>query len=123
MSTADEDFSDLLPHRVKVSGAGGYDDYGRPIAGAGDRTYRCLIDDTTSTIRNAAGEEIVVALTAYISPVPVGAVDGLPIDIESTESVEILSPRVQTRPVTSIERHYDSDNGVGMLHNLVVRFS
>lgn len=124
MTTANDEFSELMPHRIKVTGQIQYNDYGRPIDGTGQaREYRCLIDDTTTTAKSAAGEEITINLTAYVSPVPVGSQDGLPVDIEYNETVEILSPRPDVRPVTSIERHYDSEDGNGMLHNLVVRFS
>lgn len=124
MTTANEDFSELMPHRIRVTGDVQYNDYGRPIPGTGlPRLYRCLIDDTTTTAKNAMGEEITVALTAYVAPVPVDSADGLPVDIEYNETVEIVTPRPDTRPVTSIERHYDSEDGNGMLHNLVLRFS
>lgn len=122
MTTANEEFGDLMPHRIRVTNGSGYDDYGRPIPGTSYRHYRCLIDDTTSTVRNASGEEIDVALTAYVAPVPVESTDGTPVDIESNEGVEILTPRKQTLPVKSIERHYDAEDGEGMLHNIVLRF-
>lgn len=124
MSSANEEFAELMPHRIKVTGQVKYNDYGRPLPGTGQiREYRCLIDDTTTTAKTAAGEEITVNLTAYVSPVPVGSTTGLPVDIEYNETVEIVSPRPDTRPVTSIERHYDSEDGNGVLHNIVVRFS
>jgi hypothetical protein len=124
MSTANEEFSDLMPHRIRVRANTQYNDYGRPIPGSGTNlTYRCLIDDTTQTVRNADGETITVAQTAYVAPVPVESVDDLPVDIESNSIIDILSPRPRnSASVGSIERHYDSDDGEGMLHNLVVRF-
>ena len=119
------EFADMMPHLVKVtSSGGGYDDYGNPIEGTNERTYKCLIDDTTSTVRSADGEQITVALTAYVWPVPVESEDGLPVDIESTDDVEILQPRPDEHPnLTSVERHYYSDDGVGFLHNIVLRFT
>lgn len=122
MTTANEEFSDLMPHRIKVTDFTGLDDYGRPIEPGVPRTYRCLIDDSTTIQRDAEGREVTVALTAYVAPVPIGAEDNVPVDIEKRATVEILSPRPQTRSLQSIERHYDSEDGVGMLHNLVLRF-
>jgi hypothetical protein len=146
MATANEEFSDLMPHRIKVTkyvedestpelGDIQYDDYGYPInpeqmptdpeSPAVDEslTYMCLIDDTTSVARNADGEQITVALTAYVAPVPLESTDGEPVDIPNTSRVEILTPYQTVRPVKSIERHYDSEDGVGMLHNIVLRFT
>lgn len=123
MTTANEEFSDLMPHQIEISGSGGTDDYGQPIEGANKRVYRCLIDDTTTETRTADGTTVTVALTAYVAPVPIGEIG--PVDIKETESAIILSPDESKGPKTinSIERHYDSDMGIGMLHNLVVRFS
>lgn len=119
-----DEFTDLMPHLVKVTSAGtGYDDYGKPVTGTNIRSYHCLIDDSTTTVRNADGEEVTVALTAYVWPIPVDATDNVPVDIESSATVEILSPRPETRTLTSIERHYYSEDGSGYLHNIVLRFS
>lgn len=122
--SAGEEFAELMPHRIRIKGSTtGHDDYGQSTDDGLPRTYRCLIDDTTSTARTAAGEEITVALTAYVAPVPVETPDGLPVDIESTEEIEILVPRQQSRPLNSVERHYDSVDGEGILYVLVLRFT
>lgn len=121
MTTANEEFSDLMPHRIEVQGAAtSYDDYGKPVAGEAPRVYRCLIDDTTTTARTADGTSITVALTAYVAPVPIGGSG--PVDIGSDESVRITNPYDRAMKVKSIERHWDAEDGKGMLHNLVVRF-
>lgn len=124
MTIRENEFSDLMPHIIKVTGEQKYNDYGKEIPGSGiPREYHCLIDDATTTVRNVGGEEVTVGLTAYVWAVPVNSIDGLPVDIESSDKIEIVTPRPQTRPVIAIERHYDSDKGIGYLHNLVVRFS
>ena len=133
MTTANEEFLDLMPHRIRVTGEPletpevVYDDFGKIIsdtAGSGPhiRTYACLIDDTTLIMRGSDGREIMVTLVAYVAPVPLESADGRPVDIEDTEKIEILSPRPDERPVVGIERHYDSDEGFGQLHNIVLRF-
>lgn len=123
MTTANEEFLDLMPHRIEVEGPGeGYDDYGEPVTGAEKRVYACLVDDSTTTVRTADGTSVTVALTAYVAPVPIGG-DG-PVDILEGETIKILAvgglkeDRVQ---INSVERHFDSEDGVGMLHNIVVR--
>jgi hypothetical protein len=125
MTTANEEIEDLMPHRIRIQKYENFDDYGRPTDAAPTiRTYRCLIDDATTIVRNAEGQEVTVALTAYVAPVPIESTDGLPVDIDKNDNVDILSPREQLdKPINSIERHYDSVNGVGMLHNIVLRFT
>lgn len=124
MTTANEEFADLMPHLIKVTGKPTYyDDHGKPVNVNNVRTYRCLFDDATTTVRDATGTTVTVSATLYIAPVPLESTDGEPVDIEADEKVEILSPRVQTRPLVGIERHYDSENGVGKLHNIVMRLS
>ena len=123
MATANEEFLDLMPHRIQVTGAGtGNDDYGQPVNPGAPRVYRCLIDDTTTEVRTADGTSVTVALTAYVAPVPIGGNPLVPVDIKESESIRLLDPYEKDMEINSIERHYDSDMGVGMLHNIVVRF-
>lgn len=117
------EFSDLMPHIIEVAPKSGFNDYGKETPGTNERQYHCLIDDSTTTVRSASGEDVTVALTAYVWAVPVNSTDGQPVDIESDEKVKIITPRPQTRNLVTIERHYDSVNGVGYLHNLVLRFT
>lgn len=117
------EFDDLMPHLISVTKSGGNSVYGKATTSGTPRQYRCLIDDTTTTVRNAGGIEVTVALTAYVNPVPVGSLDGLPVDIKEDETVQILSPRPETRTLVTIQRHYYSENGVGTLHNITLRFS
>jgi hypothetical protein len=124
MTTANGEFDDLMPHRIKVTGTGDdIGDDGKPINTGGSRTYICLIDDTTTTKRDASGTEVTIALTAYVAPVPVGSETGEPVDIKSEEKIELIDPPQGIKHINSIERHYDAENGLGMLHNIVVRFS
>lgn len=124
MATANDEFRDLMPHRIEVTSveAGNtYDDYGRPVGEVpSTRTYACLLDDTTTTVRTAEGTSINVALTAYVAPVPLGKTEV--VDIGSDDSVKILDPYEKVVQVKNIERHYDSEDGVGELHNIVLRF-
>lgn len=121
MTTANEEFEDLMPHRIEVKGAGtGSDDYGQPVNVGASRVYRCLIDDTTTEVRTADGTSVTVALTAYVAPVPIGETEA--VDIKESETIRLLLPYDQVMEINSVERHYDSDMGVGMLHNIVVRF-
>ena len=130
MTTANADFKELMPHRIRVTGKPTqYNDRGKPLNVDNVRTYRCLIDDSTVTTRNADGTTVTVTLSAYIAPVPIDpdtdkdVEDGQPVDIEADEKVEILSPRPQIRPINTVERHYDSVDGVGRLHNIVLRLT
>lgn len=119
-TTANQEFADLMPHRIQVVGEGtGYDDYGDPINAAEPRVYICLIDDTTTRQRTAAGVEITVALTAYVAPVPIGF--DAPVDIKENETLRVLLPYDEVKSINSVERHYDAEDGEGMLHNIVVR--
>lgn len=122
MNPVDE-FTDLMPHLIKVTAQDGHGDYGDVIEGADSLTYRCLVDDATTTVRNASGEEVTVALSVYVWPVPVESVTGEPVDIEGSSKIEILSPRPQTRTLVSVERHYYAENGEGTLHNITLRFT
>lgn len=123
MATANDEFEDLMPHQIKVYGAPTkYDDNGKPIQTTGERNYRCLVDDSSTTVRNFDGTEVTIAMTAYVAPVPLESNDGVPVDIEADEIVEFVSPRQQTRKVVVIQRHYDSTLGVGELHNIVLGF-
>lgn len=122
MTTANEEFSDLMPHIIKVTGQGEFNDYGRPVVGASSRTYRCLVEDATTTVRNAQGEELTLNLTVYVAPVPIESTDGEPVDIESTDKVEIVTPRPTTRQLVHVDRFYDSEFGVGKLHNIRLGF-
>ena len=129
MTTANDDFEDLMPHRIEVVGESAvkptYDEWGQPVEigeAPSKRTYRCLIDDTTTTIRTAEGENINVSLTAYVAPVPMESNDGQPVNIESDEEIWLTDPFTKKMTVKNIERHYDSEDGVGMLHNIVLRF-
>jgi hypothetical protein len=117
------EFDDLMPHVIKVTKTV-RNDYGKQVIGTDPpRQYKCLIDDSTTTVRDVSGEEVTVALTAYVWAVPIDSLDGNPVDIEDTEIVEIITPRPETRTLTGIERHYYSDRGIGYLHNLTLRFS
>jgi hypothetical protein len=125
MTTANEEFGDLMPHRLVVSGAGSttYDDDGRPINDpAGSREYMCLLDDTATTVRTQSGIEITVTLTAYVAPVPLNSGGQDPVDIEDNEKIVITEPdSYGEKEIISVERHFDSDMGVGALHNIVLR--
>jgi hypothetical protein len=130
MTTANEEFLDLMPHRIRVTGETPpdqvqYDDEGEVV---GDptpfvRTYACLITDTTTILRGSDGREQLVSLSAFVAPVPLDVSTNQPVDIESEERIEILSPRPQERPLVGIERFYDSEDGEGQLHNIVLRFT
>ena len=117
------EFVDLMPHVIKVHGESKPDVYGKTTPNVNVRQYRCLIDDATTVVRNSSGEEVTVALTAYVWPVPIDSQDDEPVDIESDEIVDIITPRPQTRTLVAVERHYDSENSVGYLHNIVLRFT
>lgn len=122
MTTANEEFADLMPHRIKVTGNSTtpqYDDRGREINTAASREYMCLITDTTTESRTADVVEVSSGLSAYVAPVPIGEQE--PVDILDTEKVEILVPYAKTAVVNKIERYFDSEDGVGMLHNIVLR--
>lgn len=124
MSTNAHEFDDLMPHVIKVYKNAGANDYGKETADPNTiRQYRCLVDDSTTTVRNAGGQEVTVALTIYVWPIPIGSAAELPVDIEDNEIVEVITPRPQTRTLVGIERHYDSVDGVGYLHNITLRFS
>lgn len=128
MTTANEEFDDLMPHRIKVTPevAEGepeqYDDEGNPINQGVPRIYMCLLDDTTTETRTADGTEVSIVLTAYTAPVPIGSETGEPVDIDENDDIEVTVPYEKKMTINNIERHYDSEDGVGMLHNIVVRF-
>jgi hypothetical protein len=124
VTTASEEFADLMPHRIEVSGEGEttYDDYGQPVnVAGGTREYMCLLDDSATTVRTASGTEVTISLTAYVAPVPMNEDILTPVDIDEDEKIVVTVPDKGEKHIISVERHYDSEFGVGMLHNLVVR--
>lgn len=126
MSTANEEFSDLMPHRIEVFGEGKtiYDDDGKPInSPAGKRTYMCLLDDSATTVRTQTGTEVSITLTAYVAPIPLEEDIFTPVDIDEDEKVVVVEPQKGTKQIIAVERHWDSSFGVGALHNIVLRLA
>lgn len=120
--TADE-FLDLMPHVITVSKQSAEpNEWGQRVADPGTvRQYRCLVDSATSVIHTAQGDDVTVALTAYVNATPIDQFSPWPIDDD--ETVEFTPPPAGipiTRPLRSVDNHYDQ---TGALHNQVLRFT
>ncbi|GAA2555004.1 hypothetical protein GCM10010423_65220 [Streptomyces levis] len=119
MSLVEErEFWDMTPHRIKVTSHGKRDDEGNQSLEPGTaRTYRCLVSDSESLARDGQGAILGVARQAWCLGTPLDHVE--PVEINTEDSVEFISPADPSRPIAQIEKYYDE---TGALHNMVVHF-
>lgn len=126
----EQQFWDMMPHRMKVTSYGDRDNHGRKILDkTTERTYRCLMEVTDSLARAIQGDSRTVGATVYCLGTPVTGVDTNGVELNATstvgideeDKVEFISPVwSEPRPILSVESFYDE---TGDLHNMVVRFS
>jgi hypothetical protein len=111
-------FWDMTPHRIQVTSHDKRDDEGNETLDPETaRVYRCLISDTESLARSAQGGILGVTKQAWCLGTPLDAVE--PVEIDTEDSVEFISPADSPRPIAQIEKYYDETGG---LHNMVVHF-
>jgi len=111
-------FWDVTPHRIKVTSHGKRDNEGNQVLEPGtERTYRCLISDTESLARDAQGAILGVTKQAWTLGTPVDGTE--PVEIDTEDFVEFVTPEDPSRPIAQIEKYYDETGG---LHNMVVHF-
>lgn len=115
------EWSDLAPHRVRVTSKGSKDDFSYDTFDpATERIYECLIDENESVQKSAAGVNLQSGLVAYVLAVPLGEKE--PQDILLSDKAEILVPAQfsRLRPLAGVSRHFEQN---GKLHNLELKWS
>jgi hypothetical protein len=101
----DPAFLELMPSTLRVAGLESFNDYGEPSYSTSSASYRCLIEQKPTVVRNSLGEEVVAMYTAYVaSTSPLSATD-----------LYIL-PNGDEPSVQNIAIYYDED---GIHHNVV----
>lgn len=84
------------------------------------RTYRCLIDSSTSLARGLQGESETVGINAHVLATPIeNEATDTQVEIKTEESVVFMYPTMEKRPIKSVEKFYSE---TGKLHNMVLHF-
>lgn len=97
-------FSKMMPHKVRVYSAT-YNKQGQKVPDPStDREYQCLITDSETITRDQQGTLVTFNSAAYIWAVPYNSND--PVNIKDSETVEIVEPAHEERPVQQIQRYY-----------------
>ena len=101
----DTEFLTLMPSTVSVKELVSVNSYGDPTYSTGATSYRALVEQKPTLIRNFSGEEVVAMYTVYVA---------------STEALSPTSfytlPNGDTPEVQSITVAYDED---GIHHNVL----
>lgn len=116
------EFDSLMPHKIKVTSKSVKDDFTYDVWDLEtERTYACLIDESTSIQQNADGVTLGIGIVAYVDAIPIGKIE--PENILDSDKVDIILPvmfSTRWRPIVSIARHFWID---GKLDNLEVKLS
>lgn len=108
----------MMPHRISVATVVGRNNEGRPTT-QNMRTYRCLIDSSTSLARGLQGESETVGINLHVLATPIeNEATDTQVEIGNEESIVFIIPSgMEKRPIQSVEKFYDE---TGKLHNMVV---
>lgn len=116
----EQQFWDMMPHRISVAKVVGRNNEGRPKV-EGMRTYRCLIDTSTDLARGLQGDTETVGINAHVLATPMeNEATDVQQEILPEESVVFINPEMEKRPLKSVEKFYDE---TGKLHNMVLHFT
>lgn len=107
----------MCPHRISVATVVGRNNEGRPTT-QNMRTYRCLVDSSTSLARGLQGESETVGVNLHVLATPIeNEATDTQVEIGTEESIVFVFPTMEKRPIRSVEKFYDE---TGKLHNMVV---
>lgn len=63
----DPEFLDLMKQTVTVAPLASFDNYGDPSYSTTTTTYRCLVNQTPTVVRNTMGAEVIAVYTLYVA--------------------------------------------------------
>lgn len=98
-------FLRLMPSTIQESALVGFDNHGDPSYSTSATSYRCLINQKPTVVRNSMGEEVVAMYTAYVAsttPLPATSL--------------YTFPNGDTPALQSVTVNYDED---GVHHNVL----